>query len=343
MVKQSNAKFIEYFEKKVRNTIRKYQLFSKNDKIAVAVSGGKDSTVCLYVLKKLGYDVEGITIDAAIGNYTKQNLENLKQVCEKYNIKLNVVSFRDEFGMGLCYLRSLLKSNGYEYSSCMLCGILKRYLLNQHSKKLKFDKLVTGHNLDDEAQSFTMNIFRNDFKQAKRQGPVAGMFKSSKFVSRVKPLYHIKEEEAERFSKIMKFPVNYDICPCSVGAYRRIYKNILDEFEKDHPNVKYNIVNFQNSLKTLAQNVEGESKKVGECSKCGEPASQSVCKTCTIFNQLKKAMDDSEKNKVTSSKAKKVNNVKKADNVKKIKKADKVVKVKKSDKVTKAKEAKKTK
>ncbi|MFC1698103.1 ATP-binding protein, partial [Nanoarchaeota archaeon] len=143
--------------------------------MAIAVSGGKDSTVCLFILNKLGYNIEAITIDAAIGNYTKQNLDNIKQVCKKYKINLNIISFREEFGMSLCYMRSALKEKGHDYSSCMLCGILKRYLLNKYSKKFKFDYLATGHNLDDEAQAFMMNVFRNDFKLAKRQGPITGI------------------------------------------------------------------------------------------------------------------------------------------------------------------------
>jgi len=284
MVKESNGQFMKYLEKKVRETIKKYSLFAKNDKIGVAVSGGKDSTVCLYLLKKLGYNVEGITIDAVIGNYTKKNLENLKKVCKKYDIKLHVISFREEFGMSLCYIKSVLKEKGHDYSSCMLCGVLKRYLLNKYSRKLKFDCLATGHNLDDEAQAFLMNVLRNDFKLAQRQGAVPGVNLSKKFTKRVKPLYLIKEEEVERFSKLMKFPVHYGICPCSVDAYRRQYINFLNEFEKKHPSVKYNIIKFQENMKDNLK--KQKNLKVGTCKICGEPASKDLCKTCTIFKIL---------------------------------------------------------
>ncbi len=280
----NNMKFKQYFEKKVMQTIKKTNMFSFKDKIGAAVSGGKDSTVCLYILKKLGYDVQAITIDAAIGNYTKKNLENLKKVCDKYGIKLHVVEFRKEFGMSLCYIRSVLKEKGHEYSSCMLCGILKRYLLNKYARKLKFDYLATGHNLDDEAQAFVMNIIRNDLSRAQRQGPIPGVSKSKKFVRRVKPLYNMSEAEITRFSKLMKFPVNYGICPCSTAAFRRNFVNILDDLEKKFPDIKYNIIKFhENMLKSMKKT---KSEKVNSCEICGEPASGKICKTCTIFKDL---------------------------------------------------------
>jgi uncharacterized protein (TIGR00269 family) len=279
-----DTKFKAFFEKKVRRTISIYKLFTKRDKVAVAASGGKDSTVCLYVLKKLGYDVEAITIDANIGNYTQQNLENLKAVCQKYDIPLHVISFRDEFGKSLCYMRDMLKSKGYDYSSCMLCGVLKRFLLNKNARKMKFDYLATGHNLDDEAQAFIMNVFRNDFKLARRQGPKPGTVKSAKFVQRVKPLYLISENEVIRYSKIMDFPVNYGICPCSVVAYRRQFIGILDEFEKKHPSVKYNIVRFHETMQESLK--PAKAIKIEFCESCGEPCAKKICNTCKIFMQL---------------------------------------------------------
>lgn len=283
----SNTKFCEYVEKKVRDTIRTYGLFSKEDKIAVAVSGGKDSTTCLYILKKLGYNVEAITIDSQIGNYTRDNLNNIKEVCKENDIKLHVLDFRKEFGMSLCYIKSVLKSKGYDYSSCMICGILKRYLLNKYSKKWKFNCLATGHNLDDEAQAFIMNVFRNDIKLALRQGPVTGVKSSSSFVKRIKPLYLISEKEVVRYSKIRKFPVNYGICPCSVGAYRRQYETILNSFERKHPPVKYNIVRFQERIKAMISPEKISSGEISKCKHCGEPTATDVCNTCKIFLELK--------------------------------------------------------
>jgi uncharacterized protein (TIGR00269 family) len=258
-------------------------LFGRDDKIAVAVSGGKDSTVCLYILKKLGYDVEAVTIDAAIGNYTKENLDNIKKFCKEKDIQLHVISFRDEFGKSLCYIRSVLNSKGYDYSSCMLCGILKRYLLNKYCRKGGFDYLATGHNLDDEAEAFLMNLFRNAFSLAMKQGPKSSYI-SDKFVRRVKPLYFITNEETTRYSKIMKFPVVYTPCPCSVDAHRKKFRRMLEEFSKENTGVKYSIINFQEMIKNNLK--EMPKVEMEECSVCGEPSSGKVCKACQIFKEL---------------------------------------------------------
>lgn len=278
-----NIKFMESLEKKVRKTIREYSLIRSGQKVGVAVSGGKDSTVCLYILKKLGYNIEGITIDAAIGNYTKENLENLKGVCQKYEIPLRVISFRDEFGMSLCFMRSLLKNKGFNFSSCMLCGILKRYLLNKYSREFGYDILATGHNLDDGAQAFIMNVFRNDLPLSKRYGPSSIVSNSSKFVQRIKPLYLIPEDDIIRYSKIMEFPVNYGICPCSVKAFRRNFINFIDDFEKLNPSVKFNIIRFHENMKKSLPKEEGHPNF---CSTCGEPCSKGICKVCQIFDAI---------------------------------------------------------
>ncbi len=286
--KMTDPEFIKYFEKKVRNTIRKYKLLDRKEKAAVAVSGGKDSTACIYMIKKLGYDVEGITINPSIGEFSKKNTENLVSFCKKNDIKLHEFSFKKEFGLTLRAILSRLKKKGKDCSSCMICGILKRYLLNKYSKKLKFDVIATGHNLDDEAQAFLMNIFRNDFTRAIRQGPVSGIVRSKKFVRRVKPLYLVSEAEVIRYTRLKKFPVKYGRCPCSNEAYRRQFIDILDKFEKKHPPVKYNIVRFHEAMakNIIAGNSKENEQDIISCEACGEPSSQKRCKACLILDEL---------------------------------------------------------
>ena len=280
--------FKKYLEDKVKKTIRRFELFNHKSKIAVAVSGGKDSTVLLYILHRLGYDVTGITVDAYIGNYTKQNLENLKSVCKKYKIPLKVVGFKEEFGYSLCYITSILNGSKKEkkFASCMVCGVLRRYLINKCAKEMKFDAVATGHTLDDEAQASLMNIFRNDAALARRQGPVAGKGGNSAFVRRAKPLYLCTEKETTAYSKLMGFPVNYERCPCSVDAYRKNFRHFLEEFEKKHPSAKYNIVNF--FLETINKDKKNISNEViRSCELCGEPSARNICKKCEIINILK--------------------------------------------------------
>jgi len=285
--------FADYFEKKARRTIKKFDLFSRDDKVAVAVSGGKDSTVCLYVLKKLGYKVEAVTVDALIGNYTKENLENLRKVCKKYGIKLHEISFREEFGMALCSIKMVAHEKGLKYSSCFICGVLRRYLLNKYAKKAGFDCICTGHNLDDEAQAFIMNVFRNDLNLAKRQGPITGSSRSAgskAFAKRVKPLYLCTEEETTAYSKLMNFPVNYGECPCREGAYRKEYADMLDEFEKKFPPTKYNIIQFfLRTIYTMKEKGAEKESVVNDCAYCGEPCAKEVCKRCEILITLKGA------------------------------------------------------
>ncbi|MBW2992538.1 TIGR00269 family protein [Candidatus Woesearchaeota archaeon] len=280
-----NNQFLKNIEKRIGSTIKKFKLFTKNNKIGVAVSGGKDSTVCLYVLKKLGYSPTAITVDAVIGNYTKTNLENIRNICKKYKINLKEISFREEFGHSLCYLKSILKSKNINLQSCALCGVLRKYLLNKYAKKLRLDVLATGHNLDDEAQSFIMNLFRNDISSIKRAGPVTGIGKSRKFVKRVKPLYFIREKETERFSKIMKFPVKYGRCPCSADAFRRNFKDGLWELEKTHPKIITNIIDFYIKNIHKDKNIN-KNIKINSCKQCGEPSKDNICRACQIIDML---------------------------------------------------------
>ena len=285
--------FVEYLEKKVRYTIRKFSLLGKGERIAVAASGGKDSTTVLYMLKKFGYDVEAFMVEPGIKGYTDENARVLAKVCEDNAIPLTVISVKDEFGRDLAGIQGALRAKGVEMQDCAVCGVLKRYLLNKACRG--FDVVATGHTMDDEAQAFLMNVFRNDTKQVYRGGPRnAGGQAGDKFVPRIKPLYLCKEGETRAYSKALGFPVNYGRCPCSRDAYRKNFRDFLDAMEAKHPNVKDNVVQFYLSEfygmglddgRARPSSRAGSAPKL--CSECGEPSSGGTCKACQIIGHLK--------------------------------------------------------
>ena len=283
----SEKEFIEYFEKKVRKTIRINNLIGKKDRILVACSGGKDSTSALYLISKIVKSnkkviVEAIHVDPSIGEYSKINKENIIGFCKDNKIKLHLVSFREEFGYSLCYIKGLLRQKGIEWKSCMICGILRRYLLNKKAKELKVTKLVTGHNLDDEAQNVIMNIFQNHVEVLPRLGPKSGVGEG--FVPRIKPLYFCTEEETRLYSKLHNFPVKYEKCSCRSDAYRKEVGDMLNEFEKMHKSVKSGVIrSFLEMLPALKERYKGNAKM---CKKCGEPSSGDICNTCKIIERI---------------------------------------------------------
>lgn len=287
--KLSKKKFLEYFEKKVRKTIRTNKLIDKREKILIACSGGKDSTTALYILKKItnknkNIKLEAIHIDPSIGEYSKINKSNIISFCKENEIKLHLASFREEFGYSLCYIKGLLKQKGIKWKSCSICGVLRRYLLNKKAKQLKATKLATGHNLDDEAQNIIMNIFQNHVELLPRLGPKTGIKENKGFIPRIKPLYFCTEEETKLYSQLNSFPVKYEKCPCRTDAYRKDIANMLNDFEKHHKATKSAIVrSFLEILPALKQKYKGKAKI---CKKCGEPSAADFCNTCKLLGLI---------------------------------------------------------
>ncbi len=278
----TETEFLAYFEKKVRKTIRTNRLLAKKEKLMVACSGGKDSTTVLYLLHKIirnkSISMEAIHIDANVGSYSSTNRRNIRNFCKNMGIALHESSFRQEFNHTLPQILAILKYP----KPCTVCGILRRHLLNRKARELKATKLVTGHNLDDEAQVIIMNLFKNSMPLMARLGPIS---KSQKgFVPRIKPLYFCSEKETELYSKVMQFPVNYSKCPYRIEAYRKEIAEMLDRFEKSHAQTKYSIVR---SLLEILPVLEKKYKGAAAiCSRCNEPSAGKICNACKILEIL---------------------------------------------------------
>ena len=271
--------FVKYYESKVKKTIKRFKLFKKNDKIAVACSGGKDSTTALYLISKWYKNVEAIAIDEGIKGYRSNTLVDLKKFCKENDIKLNIYSFKKDFGFDLDKLSK-------RKNLCRFCGVLRRYMLNHKSKG--FDKVVTGHNLDDEAQSIFMNILKSNKESFVRLGPISGIVHDPKFVPRVKPLYLCTEKETFIYSRIKGFDVRYIECPYASSSFRGVVRDMLNKHEMDDPGSKKRLV--ENFLDMLPKIRKDSDKTItgSYCTSCGEPTLSNLCHACSIVKEVVK-------------------------------------------------------
>jgi tRNA-5-methyluridine54 2-sulfurtransferase len=283
---KSDKAFIKKFETNVANTIKKYKLANKKEKVIVACSGGKDSTAVLYMMHKLGYNIEGLIVDLFIGKWSEDNRDNINGFCKKLGIKLHVISMREMFGSSICYIRSNIQTK-INLKNCAICGVIKRWLLNKESRVRKAKKVATGHNLDDQAETLLMNMIKGNVKLSLGQTPLSGVIKDKKLVPRIKPLFFLTNAEVRRYSELMNFPVLYDPCPCSLTAFRRKVRNSIKKLEKDYPNIKVKMVEgFLKNIKELRKN----NKQIGKiryCKICKEPSRNEVCKTCELIKILR--------------------------------------------------------
>ncbi len=264
-------------EKKVAETVDKYKLIGKKDKVVVALSGGKDSTSVLYILKNLGYDVHGLLIDLHLGDWSRVHNENMTTFCGELGVPLTIVDLKKELGQGICFIKAVLKKEK-NLTGCTVCGIIKRWILNKWAKKLGGDVLVTGHNLDDEAQNVLMNFLKGNVLLGVNSAPSAGERRIEGFAQRVKPLFFVPESEIMKYAKSKKFDILYDKCPCAFGTYRVDTREWMSHIGDDE---KLAIVeNFQKLVPSLRTENKRELKV---CGKCGEPSTGEVCNFCKII------------------------------------------------------------
>lgn len=219
--------FSEWLENSVAQTIKEYSMINPQDRVLVAASGGKDSLTVLKILKKLGFNVTALCIDEGISNYREHTIVDLEKFCTEHDISLSIKTFEKEKGTKLETLNPT--------HPCTTCGVWRRDLLASGAKD--FDVIATGHNLDDEAQSILMNVFKN---HPMRPAPVLAANKA--FTKRVKPLYFISEADIRRYAYIHDLVSVFTECPNADSTFRRTIQNFLENRERETPGAKERIV-----------------------------------------------------------------------------------------------------
>lgn len=304
--------FFELFETEVHETIIKNNLFQKDEKILLAVSGGKDSTVLAYVVDllnkkyKYGVTLHMVCIDEGIKGYRDYSLKTVKENQKDYGLDLEIVSFKEMFGVTMDEVM-----NDRNKSSCTYCGVFRRQALEEGAKRIGSTKIVTGHNADDMAETVLLNLLRGDYKRlirctsaiTKRQKSIQNYsstkmnnnidiedtakgcscqmqseFESS--LQRLKPFKHIYEKEIVFYAYLKNLKYFATECKYSYGAHREYARMFLRTLDT---RLIKNIIKsgeyFQKNEMIL---------NVKKCSICKKQISahQKVCKSCSLLQSL---------------------------------------------------------
>jgi len=277
--------FILYYQRRVKKEIRKQGNIPSNSKIGVAISGGKDSIVALHIMVELygqRKDIEliGISIDEGIKGYRDDSLRIAQDQCKKLNVSHQIISFKGKIGKTMDEIMNLPHR---ELGACSYCGVFRRFCLNTISKELSLQRLVTGHNLDDMAQSILMNFVNADMEKLARLGPHIKI--QPGLVPRIIPLRVIPEKENALYAFIQGYQVHDAECPYAVEASRQYIKEIIYELEERNPGTRHSIIKSYDAIKELLIE-KYPAASLHACQKCQEPTIQQLCKTCILKSQL---------------------------------------------------------
>ena len=276
--------FIQYFEKRVKKDIKKQGATKDVKRIAVALSGGKDSVVALHMIydvfsKRPDVEIIGLTVDEGIKGYRDKSIVFAAKNCKELGIEHCIVSFKEVVGIKLDEI--VLKDD--ELGACSYCGVFRRLCLNRKARELKIEKLVMGHNLDDMAQSILMNFVNGDLKKLARLGPHSKV--QPGLVPRMLPLRSIPEKENMLYAVLKNIDFYDAECPYSTYAFRRDFRDIIEELEFRNPGTRHSILNSYNAMKDILM-MKYPPAQLVKCLKCGEPSSQEICKACILKDRI---------------------------------------------------------
>ncbi|MEM3010428.1 MAG: TIGR00269 family protein [Candidatus Bathyarchaeia archaeon] len=282
--------FTKSIENKVRATIAKYNMLRHDDKIMVAVSGGKDSISLLHILAKIekGFpkaSLIAVTVDEGIRGYRDEALKFAVENSQKLGIEHFTVTFKEMYGFRLDELVGMLQSKEKTLTPCAYCGVLRRRALNMAARKAGTNKLATAHNLDDETQTIILNILHGDALRIARVNPLMDSSHPD-LIPRIKPLCEIPEKETAFYAYLKKIKFQTVPCPYAHAALRNDVRVMLNRIEEKHAGTKYTIFRSIEKIRPMLETM-AVMEKLKECKLCGEPTTGDICKPCQLLQELR--------------------------------------------------------
>ena len=298
-------------EKRVRRRVREDSLVPDDATPAdpetwvVGLSGGKDSVVLTQILKDTfaedpRIELVALSIHEGIEGYRDESLAACEALTADLDLRHEVVSYAEEFGVRM---DDVVAEDPENMAACAYCGVFRRDVLERYAERLGADKLLTGHNLDDEAQTALMNVFEGDVAQMAShfdaslgpfeptgEGPTErARREQDHHVPRAKPLRDVPEKEVALYAHLRDLPAHITECPHAEEAYRGEIQELLLEMEERHPGTRHSVMAGYEKLAALAAAALDDTEDdpdFGSCEECGAPTAREVCRKCGLLDAL---------------------------------------------------------
>jgi len=261
-------------------------MIQHGDRVALGVSGGKDSLSLLYVLKKLFDDHDNnnelvaVTIDEGIKGYRDESLQIVRDFCLQLGVENKVLSYNSLFGVGMDEAMILRPSK--KISSCSMCGTFRRRGIDIAAETVNADIIATAHNMDDQLQTFMINLLAGDVGRIGWIHPQPVQFSSG--MKKIKPFIEIYEYEIAFYALQCEIPFQSEECPYMNESIRTDLREFFNMLERDHPGIKYNSYNSMMKVSSVLRNtMKSKGKK---CSGCGRDSTGDLCSVCRTVSML---------------------------------------------------------
>ena len=214
----------------VRRCVDDYDMIHEGDRIAVGVSGGKDSLVLLTLLAGLRayfnkpFELEALTIDMGLG----MDYSGVEALCRDIGVPYSIVKTE---------IAPIIFDHRQEKNPCSLCAKMRRGALNQAIVERGFNKLALGHHYDDAVETFVMSLLFEGRISCFQ--PVTNLDRTG--IVQIRPMLYIHEKTVENFAGRMNLPVLQNRCPVDKTTKREEVKQLIFELSKTYPDLKERI------------------------------------------------------------------------------------------------------
>jgi uncharacterized protein (TIGR00269 family) len=289
-------------DKRVRRRVREDGLLSSSatpedpETWLVGLSGGKDSVVLTKILHDTfredpRVEIVALTIHEGIEGYRDESLAACEELAADLDVPHEVVTYEEEFDLRM---DDVVDKDPENMAACAYCGVFRRDLLSKYAEELDADKLLTGHNLDDEAETALMNFLEGDVAQVAKHfdaslAPFDERSDQDDFVPRAKPLRDVPEKEVALYAQLEGLPAHITECPHSSEAYRAEIQDLMLSLEENHPGTRHSIMAGYEELAALAAEEFGAGegdRELGDCERCGASTTRDLCRKCSLVEAV---------------------------------------------------------